>query len=263
MQSIRFSTTALTCCAILVGCGESPPTGPAASLDMLLGDIRDAAAIGTDLAQGSMPGWVVATADMPPADQCPYSGSQQRFVCPFLTVQGLTTNRHFQLLDASGAAQSTFSPGSTAAIRTVVDLSGISEAISIPPSTLRVTSHRDHTLSDLRSGSHTLNGMTTTTLEFTTESATGSETATYTQVESISNLVLSRGMGVRYPESGTITVEIGSSDVAFGDRSVTITFTSLALATMTVTINGDERGCLVDLRQPEVAPGCYASSNAR
>src|SRR5215510_12618489 len=159
--------TVVVCCAMLGACADgvapgdpdvTAPRDPDVTLDMLLADFNSVHALRNQLLNNyEIVPWDVVTDSIPAADTCPYDVSTRRFVCPTMTTSnGLTMTRSFQLLDVSGVPQSAFSPTETRAIRAVADLNGtVDSTSSTPPYTLKVSSHREHTLSGLPGGTHT------------------------------------------------------------------------------------------------------------
>lgn len=261
MQLVSSCRTAtmVVCCAMLAACDDSAaPRGPDLTLDMLLANFSDAGALANRLITGGMPLWVKATDSVPAADACPYEASTQRFACPSTASNGLTTTTYFQLFDASGVPQSAFSPTMTAAIRSVAELNGKVEfPTGMPPSTMSVTSHREHTLSGLLSGTHKLNGNRSTTVDFSLNYSTGPVTSLYTMVETTTDLAMpKRGTGNPYPGSGTIMANMEGSEAGL-DMSVTLTFNGTSIATRTVRMNGETQTCTLDLSNPDAVPVCH------
>jgi hypothetical protein len=253
MRCVRFSRAAplVLLAAILAACGESTgPKVPEVTVDSLLADIGQAMEFGA--AASTLGGVVAPSVTMPSAATCPYDNSNQRFVCPATTANGLTLTMYFQLFDASNTPQSAFSPTTTAAIRTVTDVSGtVSSPSGAPPSTTTVTGHSDQTLSGLLGATHTLNGTGNMTATMDADLVTLSFTITQT----ITNLVLpERGSANQYPQSGTIALDI-ASDADF-DAHVTMTFNGTSTVTIVMTSGGTTQTCTLDLKNPQAGPAC-------
>jgi len=223
---------------------------------MLLADFNSVHALRNQLLNNyEIVPWDVVTDSIPAADTCPYDVSTRRFVCPTMTTSnGLTMTRSFQLLDVSGVPQSAFSPTETRAIRAVADLNGtVDSTSSTPPYTLKVSSHREHTLSGLPGGTHTLSGIRSTTVN---DSLNGSVAYSVTMVETTGLALPKRGMGSSYPESGTLMSKLEST---LGlDISVTVTFNGTSVVTKTTRVNGETETCTVDLKSPAARPVCFA-----
>jgi hypothetical protein len=258
MPSPRYARNAwiAVCCAALAACSEgTAPTAALVTVDTLLADISSAEAFSSvGLAVGGVPSFA---GGMPSADACPYDSSTQRFVCPTVTSDGLTTSMYFQLLDASGTPQSAFNPATTAAIRTVSDLSGTqSSPESEIPMTMTIEGHSERTLSGLLTATRTLNGTGDATVDMTLTFQGETMTTSVRIVETTKDLVLpARGSANRYPQSGSVSFSMSSTDSGF-DVSITITFNGTSTATMVVTSNGTKQTCTIDLANPETVPSC-------
>jgi hypothetical protein len=190
---------------------------------------------------------------IPAQANCPYDVSTQRFVCPSVTRSGITTSLYYQLLDASNQPQSAFSPTTTAAIRTVNDVSGTlttsgTTVSGSAPGTLIITGHGDHTLSGLLTDTHVLNGSSTTTLDIDLKFNDLPVNDTFTLAETTTNLVLpKRGSSSPYPQSGSIALDLTSAADHTLDSHVVITFDGTNVATIVSTENGMTQTCRVDL----------------
>ena len=190
----------------------------------------------------------VAGLAAPNPSSCSYDAATRSFVCPNVSVTGITVSRSFTLLDASGTPQTQYDKSSTAAVRMKSAFAG---TVTSGASTFTVDQAQDVTLSGLLTGVHTLNGTslghlvgpfgngTTTTPIATTVSAT------------ITNLVLPRSStgADRFPKSGTITATtattIGALPTFTG--TATITFNGTSHAAVVVTAGGQTTSCTVDL----------------
>ena len=236
-------------CLILAACGDSTaPKQTALTVDSLLAELDDAqtlAAPALSLGGGFAPSATASNRD------CPFNSSNQRFVCDAVTVNGLTINRFYQLLDASNAPLSSFDVTKVAAIRNVSDVTG-----TLPGTTGgTITAHEDGTLSGLLSGTHTLNSTGTSTATI----ASGGQTLNVTSEQTVTNLVLPRrGSPNQYPQSGTIAMKITSGLGAVGGQTVniTMTFNGTSKATFTMAANGFTQTCTIDLAKQGAAPVC-------
>jgi hypothetical protein len=221
----------VVCCAMLGACDDGvAPRDPDVTLDMLLADFNDVRALRNQLVDG-LPPYLVANDSMPAADACPYDASTRRFVCQGTISNGLTLTRSFQLLDASGLPQSEFSPTETRAIRAIADLNGTIAEFSMP-SASRVSSHWEQTLSGLPSGTHTLSGVRSTTVDVSLYYPTDTVTSSATMVETTGLAIPKRGMGSPYPQSGTLMSKLEQSTPGH-DASVTVTFNGTSVVTRT------------------------------
>src|SRR2546428_1209828 len=97
----------------------------------------------------------------------------------------MTTSWSYQLLDATDTPQAAYNATTTAALRTVSDLSGI---LSPPgsPLTSSLSAHGDQTISGLLTGTHTVNGTGNSSFIITSSGPTTTVTSTST----ITDLVL-------------------------------------------------------------------------
>jgi hypothetical protein len=234
-------------CAALVACGDDPTSSPVsqtANVDALLSEVGASQSLSNF---GMTLGGAVALSIAAQSSyNCPYSAPSKTFICPDRTVQGLTFKNYYQLLDPSDAPQSAFNTSTTAAIRTVSDVSGTIN-LTVP---IAVTGHNEQTLSGLLTSSHVLNGTgtSTQTMSLTTTPLT------LTTAETISNLVQPKN-GHKSPESGTISVEMSSGTSGVTSR-ITMSFNGTSTVTMEMTFGGTTRTCTMDLESPVSFSGC-------
>jgi hypothetical protein len=255
MQSLRFWRTVFlgAACVVLAACGDSTaPTQEVAALDDLLSELQVAGSAGA--AGLALSGGPVVSTTMPSAAQCPYNSLTQFFVCPNTSNSGLTFTLSYQLLDASGTVQSAFNAATTAAIRTVSDVSGTFTSTGSFASSVTMNGHNDQTLSGLLTGTHTLNGTgnSTSTMDL------GGTTGTMTTSSIITGLVLpQRGNPNQYPQAGSIAMDITSN---FGGGPFTshivISFDGTSTMTMVMTTNGFTMTCTVDMANSSATPSC-------
>jgi hypothetical protein len=260
MRLVRFSgvVSVVAACAILAACGDSTsPKVVPVTVDSLLADIGEASELGATGLELAGAGAFGSSAAMPSADQCPYNSTTQRFVCPAMSVNGLTINRFFQLLNAADQPQSAFAPATTAAIRTVTDVSGtVTSTFGGVTTTTELSSHEDHTLSGLLGAKYTLNGNGTTAA--TTNA--GGMTFDVNSVQKITNLVMPKhGSENRYPESGSIAMDVTISGLV-GDAehtvNITLTFNGTSTVTMTLKAGGVTQTCTFDMSSPTSPASC-------
>lgn len=252
MTSFRLVTLTAACMAV-IACNDSG-TGPQdVSLDDVLADVAAAQTHG-------MTGMELAGATSfgPPAavraDNCAFNAGTQMFVCPSTTVNGITFSRSFQLLDASGAPQSSFSRGSTAAVRTITDVDGvITTTTGANTVTIDVKAHQDATLSGLLTGTHVLNATGTGNAEVSGGGLNHSVATTQT----ITNLELPRrDSDTPYPKSGTIATQVVVTGSGLSHTTTTtLTFDGSSTATLVITTGGLTRTCAIDLTRKN-PPSC-------
>lgn len=196
--------------------------------------------------------------------QCAYASSSKSFACPAITANGITINRSFFLYDASGGAQSAADASTTAAIRTVTDISGT----LAPPSgsnlsgSIAITRHDDVTLSGLLTGKHTLNG----TGSGHTDTQFGGQTTQHIVIDETSkttNLVLAgKGSNSIFPQSGSIALDqtvatsLGGGSTVTTTMHETMTFDGTSVVTIEFTIGGQSRTCKLNLSNFAASTGC-------
>jgi hypothetical protein len=237
------------------GDGTAPKLAPI-TVDSILVELAETQALGASgfIITGSF-GFGAAV----PTSECPFNASNQRFVCEPVTLDGFTTTRYYQLLDASGAAQSAFNRATTAAFRTVSDVAGSiteeyeDEVLGPVSTTLTITAHDDQTLSGLLTATHVLNGTSNTDLTLAMTGETPLVLAVSSQTH---DLVLPpRGAANKYPRSGSIVMNL----TAEGETTtITMTFNGTRLVTMSIVSPGFSATCTIDLEDPESFGACGA-----
>lgn len=177
---------------------------------------------------------------------CSYDGASKSFVCPNVTISGITASRSFSLFDANGMPQATFDRTATAAVALKTTLAG---TITSGGATVTIDERQDVTLSGLLTGIHTLNGTSLSHVTGSIGTGAGSIPLSTTVSTTITNLVLPRSStGNQWPQSGTIAATITDTDSE--PMSVTITFNGTSKATMTVTMGGLTTTSTIDLTNP-------------
>jgi hypothetical protein len=160
---------------------------------------------------------------------------------------------YYQLLDASNRPQSELNPATTAAIRSVSDISGTLTLSSGLTSGLTLNRHGDQTLSGLLTDTHTLNGTSNSTQTMT---LSGTSLA-LTTVETVNNLVLPRrGSGDRWPQSGSITIDMTVGTGPTTRMTMTFNGTSTVVMEFSSAGGGGPRTCNVDLQNPASIGPC-------
>ena len=241
----------------LGACGDSTaPKLEPMTVDSILVEFAESQALGTSglIITGNMGSF----AALPTSENdCSYNASNQRFVCPPVTLDGFTTNRYYQLLDASGAPQSAFNRTTTAAFRSVSDVAGsiteqvVDETGGTISMTLTISGHDDQTLSGLLTSTHVLNGTSNSnlTLIFGADAPLSLAMSAETQ-----DLVLPpRRSANRYPRSGSVVMSMTSEGEV---TTITMTFNGTRMATMTIVSNGFSATCTIDLEDPESFGAC-------
>lgn len=240
--------------AALFACGRG--TGPDASsksVDPLLAELNSVQAIG---GMGmTIGGQLTPTASPQNSSACAYNLASSSFVCPSRTIGGLTFVSAYQLLDASGRPQSGFSATTTAAIRTMAEMSGTLGPVAGTSTGITVASRAEQMLTGLLTGTHTVNGSANSTSTMTFAERTFTTTSRQTTI----NLVLaSRGSASHWPQSGSIATET-ESEGGYLSRT-RLTFNGTSIVTLELTIGGQTRTCTVDLQNPTSLGTCVLAS---
>ena len=180
---------------------------------------------------------------------CSYDAASQSFMCPNVTVSGVTASRSFTLLDASGTPQTAFDRTSTAAVRMKSTFAG---TITSGATSMVVDQRQDLTLSGLLTGVHTLNG--TSLLHLTGSFATGgtSSPTDMTMSTTITDLVLPRSStGSQWPQSGTIAGTVTDTELGTSfTTTIAMTFNGTSVVTVTTTAGGFTSTSTIDLANP-------------
>jgi hypothetical protein len=182
---------------------------------------------------------------------CTFNTTSKRVECATLTRGGLTINRSFSFLDASGAVQQAFNSSTTDTVNVKASAAGTVTHHQTATST--VNSSSDFTIGGLASGStkRTVNGKaagnesTTGTnksgVAFTTVRAAGDTTTGLT-------IPITNGEPT-FPTAGTViremraTVTLGTSAPSTSDRREVITYDGSATAKIVITQDGVTKNC--------------------
>jgi hypothetical protein len=245
---LRFAALAAIL-ALASACSDSstgPTTDQPADLSEVLAELQLSTLAPLASQLSSVPAAAI-TAPVP--SSCSYDGASKSFVCPNVSITGVTVSRSFALLDASGTPQTAFDRATTAAVRMKSTFAG---TVTSGTTTMVIDQKQDLTLSGLLTGVDTLNG--TSLGQVTGSIGTGSTAipiATTTSTK-ITNLVLPRSSsGSQWPQSGTIAATI--TNAGFGaplTTMVSITFNGTSTAQVTVTAGGFTSTSPVDLGNP-------------
>lgn len=256
MGSLSFwrTTSVVAACVVLAACRETTaPIQERPALDDVFAELQVAESSGS--AGLALSGGPAVPITMPSAAQCFYNSKSQFFSCPSTTRNGLTFTLAYQLLDASGTIQTAFNPTTTAAIRTVSDLSG---TFTPPPgsvaSTITMSGGSDQTLSGLLTRTHTLNG----TGIWRSTMVVGSTSGNMTTSSTITGLVLpQRDSPNQYPQAGSIAMDLtGNFATTTVVSRIVMTFNGTSTMTMVMTINGITTNCTLDMANPSATPSC-------
>ena len=184
--------------------------------------------------------------DLRAGSSCAFSSTDNRVTCAAATRRGLTIDRSFSYLDASGAVQQAFDTATTNTVNAQTTVSGT--RIHHDNDTSTVKSKSDITVAGLASGStqRTVNGTASGT-----ESTVGTNddgvhfTATRVAGDTISGVIIPLQNGrPTYPTAGSIvrsmqaTVALDGQTPTTSSRREVITFDGSSTAQITVTQDG-------------------------
>lgn len=247
--------------ALAAGCGSDAPTAPRSENSL------DLNAVLAEMSVGSLGSFPAASAMLaipvtaaPPTittSGCAYSASVQGFVCPPVTIGGLTFASSYFLYDAAGHSQSQPSAATTASVRTVTDVAGTT---SLPATTgtsgsISVSSHSDMTLSGLLTAPRALNGTSTEHEDMTLTGSTPLHSV-IDMTNTTTNLVMplsTMAGSMPWPLSGSIASDMtvasstGPLPSVAGTIHMVMTFNGTSTVTMVMTISGHTTTCTVDL----------------
>jgi hypothetical protein len=184
------------------------------------------------------------------SDNCVFSTTTNRVECPTITHDGLTINRSFSFLDASGTVQQSFVRGTTNTVNVKKSVSGTITHHETVTSTVNGSS--DLTVAGLATGStqRTVNGTSAGT-DATTGTRDG---AAFTAQRSAGDTVTALVIPIQpehptFPTAGTIvrsmtaTVTVGSGTPSTSSRREVITFDGSATAKVVITHDGVTKNC--------------------
>ncbi len=251
MSITRYSRLAILLATATFGsaCSDSS-TGPGErqpiTLSQALADLQLTALAPVSAQFSPAP---VAGLGAPDPASCSYDTTSKSFICPNVSVTGITVTRRFKVLDANGAPQSQFDQATTAAVRMETSFAGI---VTTGNTRLVVDQRQEITLSGLLTGVHALDGSSLGHVVGSVNGGTSTVPGNTTIGTTITNLVLPAASGVnRWPRSGTVVVTIANAFGAGGLPAMTstasITFNGTSKATVVVITPGFTSRCTLDL----------------
>lgn len=234
--------------ALASACSDSS-TAPSdlqpADLSQVLAELQPSslAALGSQISAAP-----IAGLSAPNPSSCTYDAATKSFLCPNVTITGVTVTRRFTLYDASGNPQAQFDRTTTAAVRMKTTFAG---TVASGNSTVTVDQDQDVTLSGLLTGVHVLNGSSLGHLTGSIGNGTTTTPIASTISTTINNLVLpasSTGPN-RWPRAGTIAATASTRVGALPTVTVntSITFDGTSKAAVIITSGGQTTRCTVDL----------------
>lgn len=241
----------------MLACSDSP-SGPTPTtipdVATLLAEMSSSSIGAAEALAGSSSFSVVPTSTADPR-ACTYNDATGFFVCPTVTSGSLTISRMYRFIDAAGHSQQK-PDAQTSAFQTKESVSGTLTTTTTTPrastGSFTINSASDQTLTGLRADNHTLNGVTTTTIQGTLQVGTTTLPLDEHLTETTSNLVLpNAGKGQKWPLSGTIAIDETTNNFDPSSPSVTyrttITFSGTSKVTFTFSGPLGSSSCTVDL----------------
>ena len=255
IRRIGFAAIALA----MLACSDSPTSPDSATVPdaaALLAEMSSSSIGAAEALAGSSGPNVSMTATSDPR-ACTYSEATGFFVCPTVTTGSLTVSRMYRFIDAAGHSQPK-PDAQTSAFQTKDSVSGTVTTTTTTPrastGSYTINSASDHTLSGLRAANHTLNGVTTTTIQGTLQLGTTTLALDEHRTETTSNLVLPNARkGQKWPLSGTISIEetTNNFDSTTPDTfNISIAFNGTSVVTFTFSGPFGSNSCKVDLAAP-------------
>ncbi|MCY7380407.1 MAG: hypothetical protein LH467_13850 [Gemmatimonadaceae bacterium] len=252
MSITRYSRLAiLLATATLASACSDSSTGPSevqpTTLSQALADLQltALAPVSAQLSTSPVPGF-----GAPDPASCSYDTTAKSFICPNVSVTGITVTRSFTVLDANGTPQSQFDQRTTAAVRMKTTFAG---TVTTGNTSVAVDQQQEITLSGLLTGVHTLNGSSLGHVVGSVSGGRSTVPVSTTIGTTITNLVLpAAGSGVnRWPRSGTVVVTIANAFGVGGLPAMTstasISFNGTSKAAVVVTTAGFTSRCTLDL----------------
>lgn len=243
---------------LVVSCSDSS-TGPSnpevPDLASLLDQMSLSTVGGTATASAEVAGAALGGPRVAP-DACAFA--EGWFVCPTVTVNGLTFTRKFQLKNAAGQVQSR-PDRSTASIQTVATAKGTLTVTrpGIGTNTHSLDRSEDMTLSGIQAKNPTLNGIAHSITSSMVESPNGTLQSHTESTETTRNLVLpNRRAGERWPLGGTVTVEAVTTVSPNGQQRFTselkvqFAYNGTKWVTVTMTTAFGTSVCKIDMESP-------------
>lgn len=235
---------------LLAGCSDS--TGPddtQLTVDAVLADLAEVKSVSA--AATTFGGLPIPTAALGSSSACTFNAGSNSFTCPTVTASNVSFDRSFQLFDAAGAPQSSFSRTTTNAIRAITDAAG---TFTSAQGSIEFEGHDDYTVSGLLGNTVTIDGSSTSSAI-----VTGQGTGTIDVTTDVDGLVLARrtGNARRYPQSGSISTHlaIANQQDSF-DVFMTITFNGTSIATLSMNAGQGVVTCLIDMSKSNKTPNC-------
>ena len=179
---------------------------------------------------------------------CSYASASQSFACPAYKIGGVNVTQSYALLNGAGVPQPAFDPATTAAVRMNTALAG---TLPSGGTNAAIDGTQTLTLSGLLTGTHVLDGSSTTHMKDFSDGTSGPVNLTI--ATTIDKLVLPKSTATlgtsSWPASGTIAVTYSSEYNGFPDSSfsVQLTFSGTSKVAIVFTVDGVTDRCTMDL----------------
>jgi hypothetical protein len=229
-RNIRIGLAALL--AFAGACSDTTaPTAPAASLEQVF---SEASLSSLSAYTGSLTPVAASLTTMPSPSSCEAAGGG--WICPTVTISGVTFNRKFVLYDANGAVQQQFASGTTETVRFEGTAHG---TVTSGASSYVIDQAQTFVVSGLTTSTHLLNG---------TSAWSVAQGATVTAVVvDFNDLVLPTESG-GYPGGGSIDLTVTHTPDVQAPVHAHLTFDGTSRVAVTLSVGGLQLpSCTVDL----------------
>jgi hypothetical protein len=230
-RTLRIGAAALLAFAGACSSDSTGPGAPAASLDQVF---SEASLSSLSAYTGSFTPVSASLTTLPSPSSCENSGGL--YVCPTVTISGVTFNRKFVLYDDHDVLQQQFVSGTTAKVRFESTAHG---TVTSGTNSFTVDQAQSLVLTGLTTSTHLLNG---------TSAWSVAQGATVTAVVvDFDDLELPKESG-GYPGSGSIDLTLTHTPETAGPLHAHLTFNGTSKVAVTLNIGGLQLpSCTVDL----------------
>ncbi|HVT38473.1 MAG TPA: hypothetical protein VHE78_05495 [Gemmatimonadaceae bacterium] len=271
MATARFMglRAAIAAGLLAVACSSDKMTAPKAAQPLDLKPILAKVSLGNlgsaSARRAAGPAGALGSTSTPPVPgDCSYSPQSKSFICPPVTVDGITFTWTFALYDDNGNPQSQPDANTTASIRVISTTKGTITPPSSGGTSGSVTVDRrdDMTMRGLNADHLTLNGTSISQLDGSVTSGGTTQTYSLAQTDHLLNVVLPPvSANALWPLSGQIQSDLITT-IGTGNQArrvpirLMLTFNGSGIVDLKVTINGTTLTCLLDLTNPTAGPAC-------
>lgn len=203
--------------------------------------------------------WIPAPLLRPWDAACEFDAATGRVTCSDVTINGLTISRSFAFYDAAGNAQPFRGP-TTVSVNTRTWVRGTAERDSV---TATIDRRSDLTVTGVQPGStrRTFDGVEEGTSNIVARLARGTFVSDVSFADTTRALVLAANdpAAPRWPLGGTVirtaegTRARDGGDSRSFNRREEIVFDGTSRASLTITVNGQTRNCIIDLAARRVS----------